>query len=268
MLLTMVAVVAGVVGLAVGSFVNVVAHRVPLGLSVTRPPSACPGCGAEIGPRDNIPVVSWLLLGGKCRACGMGIGVRYPLVELATAGLWAATPYVVGLTAMLPAYLWFFSVTIALVATDLEHHRLPNRIVLHGTWVGLLLLAGGALLGGSEPVRIGHAITGGAAWFALMLAIALVARGGFGFGDVKVAFLLGAFVSFQPGLADAEWFDALGSVGVAIVGSFLIGGVVAIGLMVSRRTDRRAEMAFGPAMIAASWIAVVWGDRLLAAWLG
>lgn len=262
------AVAAGVIGLAVGSFLNVVAHRVPLGLSLSHPPSRCPGCEQAIRPRDNIPVLSWLLLRGRCRACGIPIPVKYPFVELANAGLWVGLALVLGPTWVLPSYLWFASVGLVLIVTDLEHHRLPNRIVLHGTWVGALLLALGGVLDGAEVVRFLRATAGGGAWFLLMLVIALAARGGFGFGDVKAAVLLGLFVAYQPLLAEPAWFDVLGSVAVAVFLSFFIGGGVAIGLMLLRRADRKREIAFGPAMVVASLAAAVWGDQLLSAWLG
>ncbi len=262
-----IAAVAALLGVAVGSFLNVVAHRVPLGTSLSRPPSSCPGCDTPISPRDNIPLISWILLRARCRTCRMRISARYPALEALNGVLWAGAAVLVGPSWLLPAVLWFLSVTLALIATDLEHHRLPNRIVLHGTWVGWVLLAPGVLLDGLEPVRLLHALAGGVAWFGLLLAIALIARGGFGFGDVKLAFLLGSFVGLQPMLGSAAWFDALGGVAVAIFLAFFIGGAIAIALLVARRVDRRREIAFGPAMIVASWVAVACGDRLLDAWL-
>jgi leader peptidase (prepilin peptidase)/N-methyltransferase len=134
--------------------------------------------------------------------------------------------------------------------------------------VGALLLALGSVLDGAEVLRFVQAAAGGGAWFLLMLVIALAARGGFGFGDVKAALLLGLFVAYQPVLAEPAWFDVVGSVAVAVFLSFFIGGSVAIGLMLFRRADRKREIAFGPAMIVASWVAALWGDRLLMAWLG
>ncbi|NND83789.1 MAG: prepilin peptidase, partial [Acidimicrobiia bacterium] len=203
-----------------------------------------------------------------CRFCAEPISIRYPALELTNAVLWVGVAWLLGPSWILPGYLWFVSVTLALIATDLEHHRLPNRIVLHGAWVGLLLLGGGVLLDGVAMVRFAQAIVGGATWFGLMLAIALLARGGFGFGDVKLAALLGSFVAFQPLLGAADWYDALGAVAVAVFVSFFLGGAIAIALLALRRTDRKREIAFGPAMIIASWIAIGWGDRLLAMWLG
>lgn len=264
----LVVLISGVVGLAVGSFLNVVAHRVPLGLALSHPPSRCPGCRAPIAPKDNIPVVSWIVLRGRCRGCGESISVQYPLVELANAALWTGLAVAFGPVWILPAYLWFSSVGLVLIVTDLEHHRLPNRIVLHGTWIGVALLLGGGLLDGVEPVRFAHGALGGVAWFGLMLLIAIAVRAGFGFGDVKLAFLLGVFVAFRPLLLTPSWLDALGAVGVAVFGSFFLGGAAAIGLLALGRAEKGREIAFGPAMIVASWIAVIWGDSIAAAWLG
>lgn len=258
---------AGLLGLAVGSFLNVVAHRVPLGKSILRPPSACPGCDTPISARDNLPLVGWLLLRGHCRSCAMRIPVRYPLLELAGGVLWVVTFLVVGLSWILPAYLWFVSVTLVLFATDLEHHRLPNRIVFVGFIGGLVLLLVGSLVDGEPWARLGWSVAAGFAYFCFMLVLALLVRGGFGFGDVKMAVLLGLFVGYQPGLARVGAGEALGALTVAVFGSFLVGGLVAVALLALRKRGRKQEIAFGPAMIVASWVAVVVGNDLFRSYL-
>lgn len=244
-------------GLVVGSFLNVVAYRVPLGKSVAHPPSACPTCESPIAPRDNIPVVSWLLLRGMCRHCGEPISARYPLVEAGHAALWVLTYLVVGLEWVLIGYLWFASVSLALILTDLDHHRIPNRILYPGFVVGSILLAVGAFLDG-EPARLLSALGGAAGYFMILFVVALASRGGFGFGDVKLAALLGLFTGYV----------GLGSALIAFFLGILIGGVVAIVLLALRRRDRKAEIAFGPPMIVGAWIAVPYGADLLARWLG
>lgn len=259
---------AGLFGLAIGSFLNVVAHRVPLGMSLSHPPSSCPACGGEIAPRDNIPLVSWLRLGGRCRLCSAPIPIRYPLLELAGGLLWVGVFLTIGQSWILPAYLWFGSVTLALIATDLEHHRLPNKIVGVGVGAGAVLLAGGSLLDGEPLERIGWAILAGVAYFGLMLILALAVRGGFGFGDVKMAALLGLFVGYQPTLDGVGSAEAFGSLAVSVFVSFLIGGVVAIVLLALGQRGRRQEIAFGPAMILASWVAVAWGFQAFEAYVG
>lgn len=244
-------------GLVVGSFLNVVAYRVPLGRSVAHPPSACPKCQSPITPRDNIPVVSWLLLRGRCRHCAEPISARYPLVEAGHAALWLVTYVVVGLRWALIGYLWFASVTLVLILTDLDHHRIPNRILYPGFVVGLLLLVAGGFLDG-EPHRLLPALGGAAGYFLVLFVVALASRGGFGFGDVKLAALLGLFTGYV----------SLGSTLIAFFLGIFIGGAVAILLLALRRRDRKAEIAFGPPMIAGAWIAIPYGADLLSRWLG
>ena len=252
-----IALLVGLLGLAIGSFLNVVAHRVPEGRSVVSPPSACPSCETPIAPRDNIPVVSWLVLRGRCRHCGEPISPRYMVVEVATALLFAATTLVVGVDWTLPAHLWFVGLTVVLIVTDFEHFRLPNRILLPGTVVGVVLLALGALLEG----RIGdlpEALAAGAGYFILLLIVAIVARGGFGFGDVKLAFILGVFTGF------GGW----GLTALAAFGGFFIGGTTSLLLILTRIRSRKDYIPFGPPMMVAAWIAIAWGREIIDWYLG
>lgn len=254
---TAVAGFAAFLGLIFGSFVNVVAHRVPRELSVISPPSACPACEQPIRARDNIPVLSWVLLRGRCRDCGAPISPRYPIVEAATAVLFAATVIVLGLDWALPAYLWFAGVTLTLVLTDIDVKRIPNRILYPSTIVGAILLFGGAVIEG-ELAAFGRALLGAAGYFGLFLILALLARGGFGFGDVKLAFFLGLFLTYQ------SW-GVLGS-GIAL--GIAIGGVVAIGLLLSGKAGRKAKIPFGPAMVFGAYAALLFGQRLADWYLG
>ena len=239
---------AAIFGLVFGSFLNVVAYRVPLGRSVVRPPSACPSCDAPVRPRDNIPVISWILLRGTCRDCGTPISIRYLMVEALTGALFAGTVLVVGLVWTLPAYLWFVAVTMVLILTDLDHKRIPNRILYPGTLVGLALLAGGSIADGRTDA-LGRAILGGVFYFAGLFVLALIARGGFGFGDVKLAFLLGMFATYRG------WEHLI--VGVFL--AFFIGGLVAIGLLATRRKGRKDSVPFGPSLVMGAWIGIVYG---------
>ena len=244
----LIAAFAAAFGLVFGSFLNVVAYRVPLGRSVVRPPSACPSCDAPVRPRDNIPVISWILLRGKCRECKTPISVRYLIVEAFTGALFAGTVLVVGLVWTLPAYLWFVAVTMVLILTDLDHKRIPNRILYPGTLVGLALLAGGAIADGRTDA-LSRAILGGVFYFAGLFVLALIARGGFGFGDVKLAFLLGLFGSYHG------WEHLI--VGVFL--AFFIGGLVAIALLVTRRKGRKDAVPFGPSLVLGAWIGIAFG---------
>lgn len=238
-------------GLIAGSFMNVVAYRVPLGRSVVRPRSACTTCEAEISPRDNIPVLSWLLLRGRCRECGERFSVRYPLVEAVTAGLFVAVPFVTGASWTIPAYWWFVGVSVVLVVTDLDHKRIPNRILFPGIAVGTVLLGAGAIADG-ELASFGRGLAGAFVYFSALFVIALLARGGFGFGDVKLAFLLGEFLAYR------SW----GVLGAGAMLAILTGGVVALLLIVTRRAGRKDAIPFGPSMVAGAFAALVVGQRL------
>lgn len=251
------AIAGAVLGLLIGSFVNVVAYRVPQGISVIRPPSACPHCGHEIAARDNIPVFGWLLVRGRCRSCAAPVSIRYPLVEALTAGLFVAVPLVVGAVWVVPAYWWFAGVTLVLALTDLDHKRIPNRILYPGLAVGLVLLAAGTAIDGSLDA-LWRGLGGGAGYFGLLLIVALLARGGFGFGDVKLAALLGLFTAHR------SW-DALG---VAIFGGFLVGGLVGVALLIARRVGRKETIPFGPAMIVGAYVGLVWGAEIVDWYLG
>jgi leader peptidase (prepilin peptidase)/N-methyltransferase len=178
--------------LALGSFVNVVAARVPLRRSVVRPRSACMACGSELAWYDNVPVVSYFVLRGRCRSCGKGISMLYPAVELATAGLVAACFVVFGLSGKAVVSAFFCAVLVAITATDITHRIVPNRIVLPAAAV--VLIAQTALF--PSPEWTLGAV--GAAGFLLVAAIAYPA--GMGMGDVKLALLLGAMLGRLVGV--------------------------------------------------------------------
>ena len=180
------AVAAGILGLLIGSFLNVVIHRVPLGESVVHPRSRCPGCGTELAPRDNVPVLSWVLLRGRCRTCGEPISPRYPLVELGTAVLFAAVAVWCGLSWALPAYLYLAAISVALSAIDLDVRRLPDKIVLPSYVVALVLLLLPSIAEGRWDAYLRAALTG-VGLFAFYFLLALIYPAGMGFGDVKLS---------------------------------------------------------------------------------
>lgn len=197
------------------------------------------------------------MLRGRCRHCDAAISVRYPLVEAATGVLFAVTAVVIGPTWDLPAHLWFVAVTIVLILTDLDHHRIPNRILLPGTAVGFLLLgAGAALEGRLSDVLVG--LVAAAVNFSVFFLIALAARGGFGMGDVKLAFLLGLFTGYHgwPRTALASFL------------AFLIGGFVSLVLIVFRRRGRKDAIAFGPPMVVGAWFSITLGEKIINWYLG
>ena len=182
-------------GLAIGSFLNVVIWRVPRGESVVSPPSACPGCHAPISPRDNIPVLSWLLLRGRCRSCGEPISARYPLVELLTAVVFGLLALRFGYTWQLPAYLYLGAIGVALAFIDLDTKRLPDRLTLPSYPVALILLGAAAFLDHTWDSWL-RAILGGLAVGAFYFLLWFVYPSGMGFGDVKFAGVLGIYLGW------------------------------------------------------------------------
>jgi leader peptidase (prepilin peptidase)/N-methyltransferase len=257
-------------GLAIGSFLNVVVYRVPAGRSLT-PDSACPKCGTAIRRRDNIPVLSWLLLRGRCRGCHEPISPRYPLVEAGTAIAFVlvalrfgpaaveatTTPDAVAGWLELVAFLVLTAVSIALALIDLDTRRLPNVIVLPALVTGILLLGAAAVIRGDLAALAGAAI-GGAALFVFYLLLAVIKPGGMGLGDVKLSAVLGLYLGFLG------WGNLL----VGAFAAFLFGGVFGIALMIGRRAGRTTAIPFGPWMILGAWVGVFAGGFLADLYVG
>ena len=245
------AVLCGLLGLLIGSFLNVVVWRVPRGESVVSPPSACPGCGHAIRPRDNVPVVSWLVLRGRCRDCGATISARYPLVELATGALFALTAWRVGPTWALPAYLYLAAIAVALTLIDIDVRRLPNSIVLPSYVVAALLLLLPAAATGDWQAYL-RALLGAAVLFAGYFALAFAYPAGMGFGDVKLAGVLGLYLGWLG------W----GELAVGAFLGFLLGGVWGVALLLARRAGRKSAIPFGPFMLGGALLAVFVGEAV------
>jgi leader peptidase (prepilin peptidase)/N-methyltransferase len=247
----------GIVGLAVGSFLNVVVWRVPRGESVVSPPSACPACASAIRPRDNVPVAGWLLLRGRCRDCAEPISPRYPLVEVAAAALFVVMALRVGLDPVLPAYLYLAAVGLALALIDVDTRRLPDVLTLPSYVVlaGLLGLATALGSGSGDLVR---ALLGGLAMYAFYFTICFIAPAGMGFGDVKLAGVLG--------MATAWW--GWGAWSVGLFAGFLLGGLWGLGLVALGRGGRKSKVPFGPFMLLGVLLAVLVGEQLADAYLG
>ena len=253
-MLAVLLVFAGLLGLAVGSFVTVVAHRVPRGESIVRPSSRCPSCGAPVRARHNVPVVGWLVLRGRCAGCGAPISARYPLVEAGTAVLFVALTWrlhALNLVPALPAYLYFGGMTVALALIDLEWRRLPNAIVLPSAVVLAVLLAVAAGVGG-DWWALGRAGIGAVALFGFYAALAVLYPAGMGWGDVKVAGLIGGVLGFL------SWSALI----VGGFGGFVVGALVGVAVMAAGRGGRKTAIPFGPSMLAGALIAVFVGDEL------
>jgi leader peptidase (prepilin peptidase)/N-methyltransferase len=246
----------GLLGLAIGSFLNVVIWRVPRGESVVSPPSHCPGCDAAISPRDNVPVVSWLVLRGRCRHCSCRISIRYPLVELLTAGLFVAAAARIGIHADLPAYLCLAAVGVALALIDLDVQRLPDVLTLpsYPALVALFAVAAGVDARGADFVR---ALLGMVVVFAFYAAVRFAYPAGMGMGDVKLSGIVGLTLGWLG------W----GPLVVGAFAAFLVGATVSIALVLLRDGGRKTRVPFGPFMLIGIVIGVGVGHPLAHAYL-
>ncbi len=239
-------------GLIVGSFLNVVIYRVPRKESVVSPRSACPTCEVPIAPRDNVPVLSWLYLRGRCRNCHSPISMRYPLVEAATAGLFAGVAARIGFSWALPAYLVLAAGLLALACTDMEHLLLPKRIVYPVLGlVGALFVVAAAITGHWHNLLV--AVISGAVWFAIFFTMNAISPRALGFGDVRLAPVLGL---------------ALGWLGVryVLLGFFaanFIGAIIGIALIASKRMSRQQQIPYGVFLAVGTLLAIFAGPELL-----
>jgi leader peptidase (prepilin peptidase)/N-methyltransferase len=244
----LVAAVAGIFGLVIGSFLNVVAYRVPRAESVVSPPSACPHCGTPIRNRHNVPVLGWLVLRGRCYDCAEPISARYPLVEAATGGLFALAGWRFAAEPMLlAAYLCFAGIAVALALIDLDVRRLPNVIVLPAYPTLAVLLAVAA--NGDALVRAG---VGALLLFGFFLAVATAAPGAMGYGDVKLAGVVGGMSAYL------SW----GAFLTSAIGGFLLGAVAGLLLMAGRGAGRRTAVPFGPFMLVGAWASILGASGL------
>lgn len=241
----------GFVGGAVaGSFLSVVAHRVPRGESIVGPRSRCASCGAQIAAYDNIPIVSWLLLRGRCRHCGERISVRYPLVELGTGLAFAATTLVLwSEPAQLVLGLAFVATLAAIVLTDLELRLIPNRVLI------VSAVAGVALAAGLDPSSLPERAIAAAAAGGLLLAVALAYPRGMGLGDVKLAAVMGLYLGR--------------AVAPALLIAFAAGSLVGLALIARHgAAARKRAIPFGPFLALGGLIALLAGDQIVAWYLG
>lgn len=245
----------GLLGLALGSFLNVVVYRVPRGESIVYPGSRCPACGAPIAARDNVPVVSWLVLRGRCRSCAAPISPRYVVLEVLTALLFAGAAARLGFNVALPAVLAATATLVALSAVDLERLLLPKRIVYPGTAVALVLLVLAALVDGAWG-RLADAAACGGAWFALFFLINLVSPRALGFGDVRLSPLLGLVLGWLG------WRYAV----VGFFAANLLGAVVGVVLIAAGRMQRRQPIPYG-VFLAAGTVATVLAGPVAVSWM-
>lgn len=218
------------------------------------PPSACPKCEQPIRPRDNVPVLSWLLLRGRCRDCRAPISVRYPAVEAVTGLLFAGVGYLFGVSWLLPAALYLMAISVALTLIDIDVRRLPDAIVLPSYGVAAALLVVAALAGGNRGALVRAGVGAGVMLllYGLIFVVGALVLGqrAMGLGDVKLAGVLGMYLAFLG------WKELATGAFLA----FLVGGLVGIGFVLAGR--RRVKVPFGPYMIAGAWLGIVAGPAL------
>jgi leader peptidase (prepilin peptidase)/N-methyltransferase len=242
-------VVAFVFGLIVGSFANVCIYRLPRRESIVWPGSRCPHCQAPIRWYDNIPLLSFALLRGRCRACGGPIHWRYPLVELLTGALFLQSVAAFGVSLRAVESIVLGTLLLMVFFIDLDHHIIPNRITYPGVVVGLAFAA----LSGWRPAAIAAATAAALAGGFLLVNVisaALLGEEGMGMGDAKLAAMIGAFLGWPMGA-------------VAILLGVILGGALGVLLLAMRIRGRREHIPFGPALAAGALVAMWWGPALL-----
>lgn len=247
----------GILGLIFGSFGTVAAWRIPRRESIVAGRSRCPSCGNTITAIENVPVLSWVFLRGRCRHCGNPISVRYPLIELTTGILFALAAAKFGWSVETFVFAAFFWVLVVLTVIDLDHKLLPNRVVYPAFVVGWAGLVAAAIADGTTD-RLLDAAIGAGIFGGTFFVIALVAPRGMGFGDVKLAFVLGTFLGYTR----------LGLVPLGMFLAFLSGAVTGVAVMLRGRGGRKMQIPFGPFLALGTVVAIFAGDPLLDAYLG
>lgn len=248
---------AAVVGLIFGSFATVAAHRIPKRQTIVRGRSRCPSCGAQIRALDNLPLLSFVLLRGRCRSCGWAIPWRYPLIEAVTALLFALCAWRFGLSVSAVVFAGFFWVLVVLTVIDLDHKLLPDRVVYPtfvAGWAGLALAA----LADGATQRLDDAAFGALVFGGFFFLLGFIYPAGMGGGDIKLAFVLGTFLGYAGGL---------GAVLAGMFLSFLIGALAGVVAMTRSGGGRKMQIPFGPFLALGTALAVFAGERLARAYL-
>lgn len=234
-------------GSAVGSFLNVVIYRLPRRESIIFPPSHCPSCGHRLLSKDLIPILSYVLLRGKCRYCGTKISPRYILVELISGLYFALVFYFFGFSFFTFKSLIFFSLLLPVFFIDLEHMIIPDIISIPGIFIGLIL----SLFNGNLKQSIfGSVFYGGVLLFIYVSALLILKEEGMGQGDIKLGFMIGSFLGFKLSI-------------LSLFLSYFIGGLFSIALMGIKRKDLKTAIPFGPFLIFSAFISMFWGEMIL-----
>jgi len=275
--------VAAAFGLVVGSFLNVVIHRLPIVLerqwraqaaeaegraapapgepyNLVHPRSRCPACNAQIRAIHNVPLLSWLALRGRCASCRAPISMRYPLVELATGAAFAAVAWHFGFGWQAALGLVFTGYLVALTGIDVDRQLLPDLLTLPLLWIGLLASLWPGPAGIAPPVSPADAVAGAAAgylflWLVFQLFRLITGKEGMGYGDFKLFGAIGAWLGWQM-------------LPLVLMLSAVVGAVVGLLLIATRRQGRGVPMPFGPYLAGAGWVAMLWGPQIVDRYLG
>lgn len=245
--------IVALVGLAIGSFLNVVIHRLPRRQSLVSPGSRCPSCGYELRAIDNIPVLSYIMLGGRCRKCRTRISLRYPIVELVTAALFVVHYFVFGWTPLLAVRCLFAAAMVALFVIDLEHRLLPDAITLPGIVVGLL--ASAFLPPGLRDALIGMLAGGGVLWVIGEAYYRYAGEEGMGGGDVKMLAMIGAFLGWEQVL-------------VTLVFSSIAGALIGVIVLAIKRGGMKYALPYGTFLAIAALVSSLYGAQIYAWYTG
>jgi len=245
--------ILAVLGLAVGSFLNVCIHRLPREQSLNSPPSRCPHCDYRLRWFDNIPVVSYAILGGRCRQCRARISIRYPIVELVTMGVFVLHGAVFGWNALLVPRLVFACAMIVLFAIDLEHQLLPNIITLPGIVVGII--ASSVLPPGITDALIGMVVGGGVLWLIGEAYFRFSGQEGMGGGDVKMLAMIGAFLGWKLVL-------------VTLVLSSVLGSIIGLIVIALRKGGMKYALPYGTFLALGALVASLAGDAIVNWYVG
>jgi len=237
-----------ILGLAVGSFLNVCIHRLPRKASIVQPPSSCPNCGYMLRWIDNIPVVSYAMLRGRCRKCRQSISIRYPIIEVVTMAVFVLHYFVLGLDIILVPRLLFASILIVLFAIDLEHHLLPNVITLPGIVVGLAFSA--MLPPGLLNALLGVLAGGGILWLIGEAYYRYSGQEGMGGGDVKMLAMIGAFLGWKLVI-------------LTLVLSSFLGAIIGVLVIAARRGGMKHALPYGTFLSLAALTASLVGSQVV-----
>jgi leader peptidase (prepilin peptidase) / N-methyltransferase len=243
--------IAFIFGAVIGSFLNVCIYRIPAGVSIVSPPSRCPGCETPIRWYQNIPIISYLLLGGKCAVCKTPISIRYPLVEALTGLLFVLILYTFGLQWATLVYWLFAGALVVITFIDLDHQIIPDVISLPGIIVGFLAVFAVPWVTWTDSL-LGILLGGGSLFLVAAGYEFLTKKEGMGGGDIKLLAMIGAFLGWQAILP------------VIFLSSF-IGSLVGVPLMLIKKADRRLAIPFGPFLALGAMIYLLWG-RMLVEW--